>query len=527
MQNTQNQPIWNPSRVASLSFVLTPAFGSYLQASNWRTLGQPERAVTSKIWFYISLIVLAAMAAGTVGLVGRAAADNDAIRGLINIGGLIYFFLWYAVSGRHQVRYVKDSLGKTYAKKSLTKPILIALGLGVLYALAIFGLLVATHGSGDADTGTPDQASSTGSSFSLASLIGGNHGLDCAAPNVKTYIAETYGKQLVETGIPDLVWAVRDNRIKIHVDAIHETAWNNESKNIDCAGNFVIDFPRDDIEHAVEAQQHVFVMQASATLTDPTFIAPITYQVATPSDADERKLGPIVTLTTQEDAAVDNHLRTYAADYQALAYATPDITPTSANSTPWDKAFKDATIQACSKSADVGRCTCRLNDMERFIGEQQMARIGYTLQNAGPLSGNRFPNFKKLADALGQQCPLTQNLAAVLGDQAAAADVPASSVEDGTVPASEAAQPAQAAIVASFDCGKASSKIEKLVCSSPATADADRRLAFAYRAAAAKASDVAALKQQQRDWLKERNACDDAACLIKATEARIQVLSTM
>lgn len=28
MQNTQNQPIWNPSRVASLSFILTPAFGS-------------------------------------------------------------------------------------------------------------------------------------------------------------------------------------------------------------------------------------------------------------------------------------------------------------------------------------------------------------------------------------------------------------------------------------------------------------------------------------------------------------------
>jgi uncharacterized protein YecT (DUF1311 family) len=170
--------------------------------------------------------------------------------------------------------------------------------------------------------------------------------------------------------------------------------------------------------------------------------------------------------------------------------------------------------------------------MEKFVGEQQMARIGYTLQNAGPLSGNRFPNFKKLADALGQQCPLTQNLAAVLGDQAAAADVPASSVQDGTVPASdaaqpEAAQPAQAAIVASFDCGKASSKIEKLVCSSPATADADRRLALAYRAAAAKSSDPAELKQQQRDWLKERNACDDAACLIKTTEARIHVLSTM
>lgn len=533
MQNTQNQPIWNPSRVASLSFILTPAFGSYLQASNWRTLGQPERAAASKAWFYISLIVLVAMAAAAVGLLDRL-AGNDSLRGVLNIGGLIYFFVWYSLSGRHQVSYVKDRFGKTYSKKSLVKPVLSALGFALLYAAAIFGLLVATHGSGRDDSTAADQASSNGSSFNLARLIGGARGLDCADPNVKAYIVEAYGKQLVESGIPDLVWAVRDNRIKVHVDAIHETARNNESKNIDCAGNFVIDFPKDDIGRAVEAQQHVVVMQASTTLTDPTFVAPITYQVATPSDAEEQKQGPIVTMTTQEDAAVDNRLKTYVADYQALAYATPDITPTSTNSTPWEKAFKDATIQACSKSVDVARCTCRLNSMEKFIGEQQMARIGYTLQNAGPLSGNRFPNFRKLAEALGQQCPLTQNLAVVLRDQAAAAAVPASPAQEtASVPASDgtqpevAAPPAQTAIVASFDCAKAASKIEKLTCSTPENGDADRRLASAYRSAAAKSSDPAALKQQQREWLKERNACNDAACLLKTTEARIQALSAM
>lgn len=82
-------------------------------------------------------------------------------------------------------------------------------------------------------------------------------------------------------------------------------------------------------------------------------------------------------------------------------------------------------------------------------------------------------------------------------------------------------------IVASFDCSKASTKVEKLICSSPQTADADHRLTAAYHASASKSADQATLKQQQREWLKERNACDDAACLLSVTEARIKVLSAM
>lgn len=95
--------------------------------------------------------------------------------------------------------------------------------------------------------------------------------------------------------------------------------------------------------------------------------------------------------------------------------------------------------------------------------------------------------------------------------------------------AKPAAQPARsAAIVASFDCAKASSQIETLICSSPETADADRRLAAAYRAARSKSSDPSALKVDQRNWLTtERNACTDAACLTKLMEARIQKLAAM
>lgn len=85
-----------------------------------------------------------------------------------------------------------------------------------------------------------------------------------------------------------------------------------------------------------------------------------------------------------------------------------------------------------------------------------------------------------------------------------------------------------AKIEASFDCGKAASSIEKLICSSPETAAADKRLAGTYGAARAKAVDANALKADQNAWMKaERNACADAGCLLRVTEERIQKLSAM
>ncbi|WP_396328672.1 lysozyme inhibitor LprI family protein [Burkholderia anthina] len=81
---------------------------------------------------------------------------------------------------------------------------------------------------------------------------------------------------------------------------------------------------------------------------------------------------------------------------------------------------------------------------------------------------------------------------------------------------------------ASFDCAKASSPIEHLICSTPQTADADLRLASAYSKARTKSSDPAALKADQRNWMKsERDACSDATCLVKVIEARIQKLAAM
>ncbi|KUE86584.1 hypothetical protein ASL20_22785 [Cupriavidus necator] len=95
-------------------------------------------------------------------------------------------------------------------------------------------------------------------------------------------------------------------------------------------------------------------------------------------------------------------------------------------------------------------------------------------------------------------------------------------------PAAAAEPSEKAAIEASFDCGRAASKIEKLICSTSETASADKRLAAAYSAARTKATDANAIKAEQVEWLKsQRNVCTDSACLLKATEDRIQKLSAL
>lgn len=88
-----------------------------------------------------------------------------------------------------------------------------------------------------------------------------------------------------------------------------------------------------------------------------------------------------------------------------------------------------------------------------------------------------------------------------------------------------------------FDCRKASSSAQKLVCQTPALAALDRKLASSYRAALAKAGKTLqpTLKAEQRGWIKGRDDCwkagDLAACVrdsyllrIAELQARYQLL---
>lgn len=89
-----------------------------------------------------------------------------------------------------------------------------------------------------------------------------------------------------------------------------------------------------------------------------------------------------------------------------------------------------------------------------------------------------------------------------------------------------AAMPAASA--AGFDCGKATSAVEKRICADPILSGLDGRLAEAYRAALAATDDYGrkALGTEQRDWVAHaRNICEDDFCLRQAYTDRIAVLS--
>jgi len=78
---------------------------------------------------------------------------------------------------------------------------------------------------------------------------------------------------------------------------------------------------------------------------------------------------------------------------------------------------------------------------------------------------------------------------------------------------------------ASFDCGKAASHAERLICSSPRLSELDTRLAQAYQAALARDPHPGNVRASQRSWLRQvRDQCQSAPCLTQAYQQRIAAL---
>ena len=79
-----------------------------------------------------------------------------------------------------------------------------------------------------------------------------------------------------------------------------------------------------------------------------------------------------------------------------------------------------------------------------------------------------------------------------------------------------------AASAASFDCAKAGTPVEHMICADPGVSALDQRLAEAYKSASARDPHV---KETQREWLAtSRNKCGTTACLSEAYGARLDAL---
>ena len=76
---------------------------------------------------------------------------------------------------------------------------------------------------------------------------------------------------------------------------------------------------------------------------------------------------------------------------------------------------------------------------------------------------------------------------------------------------------------ASFDCGKATSEVEKLICSDDELSKLDESLNKAYLQALKRTDTKKQIVETQKQWLNnERNACQNAKCIKRAYEARMK-----
>lgn len=83
------------------------------------------------------------------------------------------------------------------------------------------------------------------------------------------------------------------------------------------------------------------------------------------------------------------------------------------------------------------------------------------------------------------------------------------------------------ASAASFDCKKATTNIEKMICSDIGLSARDENLAVFYKRAMKFTSDQNKLKQEQRAWLREVATCKEVVCARKLYYSRINALADL
>lgn len=77
---------------------------------------------------------------------------------------------------------------------------------------------------------------------------------------------------------------------------------------------------------------------------------------------------------------------------------------------------------------------------------------------------------------------------------------------------------------ASFDCAKATTKIEHMICTTPELSKLDNGLSKLYRNARNIEFDASDVVRAQRAWMKSRDSCEHAVCLSRLYKERIDAL---
>lgn len=119
--------LWNPDALANWSLLLTPIFGAYLVAENYKATGELSDAKRAIEWFYFGFaVLLSAILLAPFGLF--------AVSMLIYIA---YLLSWYFMSARKQSRGVMSKYGKNYERQPWGKVLVIGIASNVVWQLIV------------------------------------------------------------------------------------------------------------------------------------------------------------------------------------------------------------------------------------------------------------------------------------------------------------------------------------------------------------------------------------------------------
>lgn len=132
----QTEPrIWGSNAAASWSVLFTPVFGAFLQARNWRSLGEMEKEKSALAWVYGGLAFLLALPFLGHGIL----LENPRFQGnpwtSLSFGFLL---VWYFASGKSQAKYVKECYGEALPRNSWWIPIVAGIGFRIVIELYTF-----------------------------------------------------------------------------------------------------------------------------------------------------------------------------------------------------------------------------------------------------------------------------------------------------------------------------------------------------------------------------------------------------
>lgn len=132
--------LWNPIALANWSLLLTPVWGAYLVAANYKTMGKSKEKEEAMVWFYVGIVffLLSAFLLAPSGVSGLGGAF------LIY---LIYLVSWNFMSARKQQRAVLAEYGDIYKRQPWAKVLTIGIAAIIMWQIIVsaFSSNVTSH----------------------------------------------------------------------------------------------------------------------------------------------------------------------------------------------------------------------------------------------------------------------------------------------------------------------------------------------------------------------------------------------